>query len=84
MQSEVSEEFKVVSSPRPAENRQREICPRCEHLGLKRRPRIGLGQRWVFSVFGYYPWHCMSCGGNFLLKKRGIIKRANSTASDLE
>ena len=81
MQGESPEKFQEVSSQPPVERRHREACPRCERRNLKRMPREGIGQRWIFSLLGYYPWHCNRCGGNFLLKNRGRIKQSVSSES---
>lgn len=56
-------------------------CPRCGAHALKRKPRAGILQRKIFSLFGYYPWKCSRCGGGFLLKKRGTKRRRNRPES---
>lgn len=47
-------------------------CPRCGSAYVKRMRRTGFLQKKVYSFFGYYPWRCTKCLGNFLLKKRGV------------
>ena len=56
-------------------------CPRCGGHSLKRKPRTGILQRRIFSLFGYYPWKCSRCGGSFLLRMRGSKRRRNNPQS---
>jgi DNA-directed RNA polymerase subunit RPC12/RpoP len=46
-------------------------CPRCDSRYLTRTSREGFLEGKVYSMFGYFPWHCKGCGGSFLIKKRG-------------
>jgi hypothetical protein len=36
-------------------------CRICNQPYLHRKRRRGFLQRFVYSLFGYYPWHCTSC-----------------------
>jgi DNA-directed RNA polymerase subunit RPC12/RpoP len=65
-----------------AERSHRSLCPLCEHKSLKRKPRKGMLHRWISPIFGYYPWHCSTCGGNFLIKKRGKSRKRSSAVHE--
>jgi len=57
------------------EARQPFECPRCGSEHMKRTRREGFLKRRICSIFGYYPWRCTKCLGNFLLKKRALPRR---------
>jgi hypothetical protein len=41
--------------------------------------RIGLFEKKLFPLFGYYPWECSGCRKRFLLKARGVkIRRGQA------
>jgi DNA-directed RNA polymerase subunit RPC12/RpoP len=50
-------------------------CPRCGSEYMKRTRREGFVQEKLYSIFGYYPWRCTKCLGNFMMKKRGMHRR---------
>ena len=50
-------------------------CPRCGAEHMKRMRREGFFNRRICAAFGYYPWRCTKCLGNFLLKRRALPKR---------
>lgn len=45
-------------------------CTRCGSA-LRRLGRKGLLQRFIFPVFGYYPWECFACRRRWLVRTRG-------------
>ena len=53
------------------EKRQSTQCPRCGSNYLRRMSRVGFWEEKIYPIFGYFPWRCSGCGGNFLIKKRG-------------
>ena len=59
-------------------------CPRCGSNYMKRMKRTGFLQSRVCAIFGYYPWRCTKCLGNFLLRKRGQTKRHQAIVADAE
>ena len=71
-----------ASSTRHAEGSHRSLCPRCGHKSLKRKPREGMLHRWISPIFGYYPWRCTACGGNFLTQRRAAKTGKNSQKSN--
>jgi DNA-directed RNA polymerase subunit RPC12/RpoP len=50
-------------------------CPRCGGAHMKRMRREGFFKRRICWIFGYYPWRCTKCLGNFLLKRRALPRR---------
>lgn len=50
-------------------------CPRCGGEHMKRLRRSGLLRGKVYSIFGFYPWRCTKCLGDFMLKRRGGTRR---------
>jgi hypothetical protein len=45
-------------------------CTRCGSV-LRRLGRKGFLQRFIFPVFGYYPWECFACRRKWLVRTRG-------------
>ena len=56
----------VQSSPAVAEVK----CSLCGGKRVHRVKRNGLKEKWIFSLFGYYPWRCSTCRTKFYLKRR--------------
>lgn len=56
-------------------------CPKCGSDQLRRSPRAGFIQFYVFTLFGYYPWECIRCGERFMRRKR-YKSRKHSTRED--
>ena len=54
-------------------------CPRCSAEHMKRTRREGFFKQRVCAAFGYYPWRCTKCLGNFLLKRRALHRRRRQT-----
>ncbi len=84
MPVEEFEPMKDDPSAEPAQRSHRSHCPSCKRKSLKRKPRQGMLHRWISPIFGYYPWHCSTCGGNFLIKKRGKVRQHSVVAPDPE
>ena len=51
------------------------LCPRCGCDRIKRIARLGLLHKYVFPVFGRFPWRCARCGATSLMKRRTMPKR---------
>lgn len=51
----------VVSRPR---------CSLCGTDRVRRMERVGLREKWIYSLFGFYPWRCSMCGGKIYLRAR--------------
>jgi hypothetical protein len=48
------------------------LCPTCNRGGeLARTRRVGLLERHVYPLFGYFPWICALCKVRIFLKCRG-------------
>lgn len=47
------------------------ICPSCNVVPIRRVSREGFWQKYICSMFGYYPWKCPRCGSLSMLRKRG-------------
>ncbi len=80
--AEISENVKDVAGEETGEKKEPGKCPTCYGDFLRRKPRIGFMQQKVFAAFGYYPWHCSRCGGNFLIRMRALP--AKFRARDIE
>jgi DNA-directed RNA polymerase subunit RPC12/RpoP len=59
-------------------------CPRCGSHYMKRMKRSGFLEARVYWIFGYYPWRCTKCLGNFLLRKRGQSRRHRNAVAEAE
>ncbi len=76
------------SAPEPVANPKTENgtdlkCPRCGAGYIKRMRRAGFAQKRIFAMFGYFPWRCTKCFGNFMLRQRDAAKRHQDTAADV-
>ena len=82
-ENSVTEEAEAVAEEK-IERVDQLQCPRCEARYMKRIKRAGFAQKVVYPIFGYYPWRCTKCLGNFLLKQRSQAKRrrAESTGNE--
>ena len=68
-----NEELDVKAEAREVREEGKPLqCPRCGAERIKRMRREGFFKRKICSAFGYYPWRCTKCLGNFLLKKRAL------------
>lgn len=45
-------------------------CPRCGSSRMHREERKGFLQKKIYSLFGFFPWRCSSCGHYSMLRKR--------------
>jgi DNA-directed RNA polymerase subunit RPC12/RpoP len=52
-------------------------CRHCGHMAMARASRHGFWQSRVLPVFGLYPWQCMTCGAQALLRDRGLVNQAD-------
>lgn len=57
-------------------------CPSCKLPTIRRIPREGFWQKYILSLFGYYPWKCSRCTNSFMLHKRDKRKRRRSSSGD--
>gem|GEM_PF-3002280 len=70
------EEVAVETTTEVADNtemltlRHRILCPECGCDRMTRIARVGLVRRFVYPMFGYFPWRCRRCGTIALLKHR--------------
>ncbi len=48
------------------------LCPRCDSDRIKRIARAGLLHRYIFPLFGKYPWRCGRCGATSMLNRRAL------------
>jgi DNA-directed RNA polymerase subunit RPC12/RpoP len=46
------------------------FCPNCGFNRPRRVERKGLMQKYIYPMFGFFPWHCRECHHQFLLRKR--------------
>lgn len=45
-------------------------CPECGTSNITRIARSGLLRRFIYPLFGFYPWRCVRCGATSMLKWR--------------
>lgn len=45
-------------------------CRLCSETFVYRMERQGLVEKWIYSVFGYYPWRCNACRKKIYLRRR--------------
>ena len=69
---------------RKAERGQPVECPRCGSNYMRRVKRSGFLEGRVCSIFGYYPWKCTKCLGNFLIKRRGLPQRHQAIVANAQ
>ena len=50
-------------------------CAKCKGGRLSRVERKGFLEKYVYSLFGVYPWRCSLCKTHVHLKNRGERKR---------
>ncbi|MFY9744638.1 MAG: hypothetical protein WA891_13220 [Acidobacteriaceae bacterium] len=48
-------------------------CRNCGQASLARGAREGFWQRRILPFFGYYPWQCLTCGVQRLIRERGTV-----------
>lgn len=48
-----------------------QICVHCRKALLRRTTRNGVTEKFVLSLFGYYPWRCAFCKQRQLVRERG-------------
>jgi DNA-directed RNA polymerase subunit RPC12/RpoP len=82
--AENSEQVIETVAEKKADKGQQVQCPRCGSDYMKRIRGTGFLQARVCSIFGYYPWRCTKCLGNFLIKIRGESKRHQELVPDTE
>lgn len=46
------------------------FCRVCGSDEMRRVLRLGILQENIFPMFGYFPWRCMKCGTQVILRKR--------------
>jgi hypothetical protein len=52
------------------------VCPQCRSAISSRTRRKGLMNKFVFPLFGLFPWECSDCQKVFLRRTRGKSKSA--------
>jgi len=57
-------------------------CPKCNHDCISRSQRRGIFESKIYSLFGYFPWHCIACDRRFLLRLRSNQTTAPEPAPD--
>lgn len=55
-----------------------EVCPHCKRAGIRRTSRHGFAEKFVYSLFGYFPWWCTKCKTRSLLRERGEMSARRS------
>lgn len=59
-----------------------ETCPRCGSERIKRIARTGLLIKYIYPLFGRYPWKCGRCGFTSMMKKRTPSRRHRRHSCD--
>jgi DNA-directed RNA polymerase subunit RPC12/RpoP len=52
------------------------VCPRCSYDRVRRVYRKGPLQKFIYPLFGYYPWRCTRCGKKLMLRLRNLEQTA--------
>lgn len=55
------------------------ICSNCNCSNLRRSSRQGFVERFVYSLFGLYPWRCRQCCMRSMLRDRGEQSRPHAS-----
>lgn len=58
-----------------------QVCLHCNRALLRRSSRNGFAEKFVYSLFGYYPWRCTYCKQRELVHDRGSSRGALRTSS---
>ena len=61
-----------------------DTCPQCGSERIKRIARVGLLNKYIYPMFGRYPWKCVRCGFTSMLKKRTSSRRHRRRSQDVE
>lgn len=59
------------------------VCPACGYEQLERVARRGFLREKLFPIFGFYPWECVICRKEFLIRKRGVRYRRVTSVSEV-
>jgi predicted RNA-binding Zn-ribbon protein involved in translation (DUF1610 family) len=59
-------------------------CPHCHQQHLMRIARKGFLRNRIYPIFGLYPWQCVICGKQYLMRKRsaGYWQPARTPGTD--
>ncbi len=50
-------------------------CPSCKTKSLRRVSRKGFWQKHILTLFGYYPWECITCRKVYRFRERGVRRK---------
>lgn len=51
-----------------------QVCVHCNRSLLRRSTRSGFAEKFVYSLFGYYPWRCTYCKKREMVHDRGSVR----------